>query len=98
MSRLLNHDVYDSLVNSGKITFIDAEIQQAVQDVFQRVKDHNMALKRVREMQESGTEPSRAYHLYYKLEESEHARLDSIPQVMRTLEERYALQDAVKVG
>ena len=33
-SRLLNHDIYDSLVNSGKITFLEIDIQQHIQDVF----------------------------------------------------------------
>lgn len=96
MSRLFNHGVYDSLANSNKTTFIDPRIQQGTQDVFQRVKDHNMALKKIREMQESNIEPSHAHHLYHKLEESEHALLDSIPEVMHKLEEKYPISDIVE--
>lgn len=96
MSRLFNHDVYDSLGNLGKTTFIDPRIHQDTQDVFQRVKGHNIALKKIREMQESNIEPSHAHHLYHKLEESEHALLDSIPEVMRKLKEKYPISDIVK--
>lgn len=95
MSRLLNHDIYDSLVNSGKITFIDIELQQSIQDVFQHVKDHNMALRKVREMQESGVEPFHAYHLYRKLEESERSLLHNIPLIMAKLKEKYSIPIAL---
>ena len=55
-----------------------------------------MALKKIREMQESNIEPSHAHHLYHKLEESEHALLDSIPEVMHKLEEKYPISDIVE--
>lgn len=96
MSRMLNHGVYDSLVNSGKITFIDPDLQQAIQKLFQHVKDHNMALQKVREMQESNVEPFRSYHLYRKLEESEQSLLYNIPLILRKIEEKYPVADAVK--
>ena len=98
MSRLLNHDVYDSLVNSGKITFIDVELQQSIQDVFQRVKDHNMALRNIRVMQESNMTPSSAYHLYRRLEDLEHVLLDNIPRIMQDLEKKYTIPDSVKLS
>lgn len=91
MSRLFNHDIYDSLVNSGKITFVDAKIQQDVQDVFQHIRDHNGALVRIREMEESGRDHSRAHHLYLKLGDSERVLLNSIPAVMRNLKETYSV-------
>ena len=46
---LFNHDIYDSLIHSGRINAIRAEHQQQVQDVFQLVKDHNASLKKMRE-------------------------------------------------
>lgn len=55
-----------------------------------------MALKKIREMQESNIEPSHAHHLYHKLEESEHALLDSMPEVMRKLEEKHPISDIVE--
>lgn len=33
-NRFFNHDVYDSLVRSGKINFLKYELQQQVQNVF----------------------------------------------------------------
>ena len=95
MSRMLNHDIYDSLVNSGKITFIDVELQQRVQDVYQRLKDHNMALKKVREMEENSADFDRAHHLYLKLEDSEYKLVASIPAVIRKLE-KHSMQDRKK--
>ncbi len=44
---LLNHDSYDSLIYSGKITFLRSGLQQHVQDVFQRIKLHNSTLYRI---------------------------------------------------
>ena len=91
MSRLFNHDIYDSLVNSGKITFVDVKLQQDVQDVFQHIKDHNGALVRIRKMEETGRDHSRAYHSYLKLGDSERVLLDSIPAVMSKLKETHSV-------
>lgn len=52
-SRMFNHDIYDSLVHSGEIIFVDVEFQQDIQDVFQDIKEHNMVLLKIREMEES---------------------------------------------
>lgn len=98
MSRLLNHDVYDSLVNSGKITFIAAGLQQDIQDVFQHVKDHNTLLRKVRKMQEAGGEHPRALHLYRSLGDSDDALRRSLPRAMRKIEAEYAIPGVAKAG
>lgn len=89
MSRLFNHDIYDSLVNSGKITFVDAKLQQSIQDIFQHIKDHNSALKKIRKMEELGLDHIRAHHLYQKLGNSELLLLKIVPITMRILEKQY---------
>ena len=98
MSRLLNHDIYDSLVSSGKITFIAAGLQQDIQDVFQHVKDHNALLRKVRKMQETGGEHPRALHLYRSLGDSDDALRRSLPKAMRKIEAEYAMPGAAKAG
>ena len=102
MSRLLNHDMYDSLVNSGKITFIAAGIQQDIQDVFQRIKDHNALLRKVRKMQEAGGgQPHahpHAHHLYRSLGITDDALLGRLPETMRMIEAEYAMPGAAKPG
>lgn len=98
MSRLLNHDIYDSLVNSGKITFIAAGLQQDIQDVFQRVKDHNALLRKVRKMQEAGGGQPHAHHLYRSLGITDDALLGRLPETMRMIEAEYAMPGAAKQG
>ena len=95
-SRVFNHDIYDSLVNSGKITFVDIELQQYVQDVFQDLKDHNMALLKVREMEESGASFSLAQELYRTLGDSEQDLLVKIPDILSKIEERYTIPARAK--
>ena len=53
INRMLNHDFYDSLVFSGKINFLQSNIQQLTQDVFQLIKDHNSFIKRIRYIEDS---------------------------------------------
>ena len=98
MSRLLNHDIYDSLVNSGKITFIAAGIQQDIQDVFQRVKDHNALLRKLRKMQEAGGGQPHAHHLYRSLWVTDDVLLDILPEAMRKIEAEYAIPGAARLG
>lgn len=98
MSRLLNHDIYDSLVNSGKITFIAAGLQQDIQDVFQRIKDHNALLRKVRKMQEAGGGQPCAHHLYRNLGITDDALLGRLPETMRMIEAEYAMPGAAKPG
>ncbi len=56
MNRVFNYDFYDSLVFSGKINFLPPEIQQPVQDTFQKIKDHNRHLRKIREIEDDAGE------------------------------------------
>lgn len=48
--RLLNHDFYDSLIFSGKINYLEPSLQQTIQNAFQRIKDHNIYIKKIRDL------------------------------------------------
>lgn len=52
MNRMFNHDFYDSLVVSGKINFVDRHIQQPIQDVYHRLRDHNAYLQKIRDIED----------------------------------------------
>ena len=95
-SRMFNHDIYDSLVHFGEIIFVDVEFQQDIQDVFQDIKEHNMVLLKIREMEESGVDFSLAWRFYRTLEETEQDLLANIPVVMSMLEERYPMPAGAK--
>lgn len=97
-SRMFNHNIYDSLVNSSDITFLEIKHQQYVQDVYQEIKDHNMALIKIRKMEESGADFSLARRLYQTLENSERELLDTIPVAMSMLEEKHSMPADAKMG
>lgn len=97
-SRLFNHDIYDGLVNSGKITFLGIELQQYIQDIFHEIKDHSMAPPKIRKMEESGADFSLARRLYQALEDSERELLDKIPVAMSKLEKRHSMPARVGAG
>lgn len=53
VAAFLNHDVYDSLIYSGRINHLDVKIQQTIQDVFAKIKDRNSYVKKIIELEES---------------------------------------------
>ena len=55
INRMLNHDFYDSLVFSGKINFLPTKIQQQTQDVFQLIKDHNLFIKSIKNIEDNAS-------------------------------------------
>ena len=97
MNRLLNHDFYDSLVSSGKITFVRPELQQPIQDTFQRIKDRNRTLYKLQELWESGVRRSMAYVHYESLEEYEEYLIKNIPMVMSELKKEYNIPGTDKL-
>ena len=76
MNRMFNHDFYDSLVLSGKINYVKPELQQRVQDVFHRIKDHNSRLEKIRELEERSGDSDDAIFLYYRM-------LDKIDRLLK---------------
>lgn len=99
MNRALNHDFYDSLISSGKINFLKPELQQPIQDVFQRIKDHNAFLRKIREIEDK-TEPaedisSKTDRYYKMLNDIETTLLDEIPQIKEKLKNEFKLDSSI---
>ena len=91
MNRGLNHDFYDSLIFSGNINFLRPEIQQQIQDIFQRIKDHNRHIRKIRDIEDNANDGSDILHKtkrYYEiLSQNECVLLEKIPEMKKTLEE-----------
>lgn len=93
MNRMFSHDIYDSLIYSGRINAVKAEFQQQIQDVFQLIKDHNSTLRSIRDI-ETGAKDSNLYAQYYKhLDETDSALRIRIPALMDVLKKAYGIPD-----
>lgn len=99
MNRSLNHDFYDSLVSSGKINFLKPELQQPLQDAFQRIKDHNFYIRKIRDIEDSsgigedvGPKTARYYKILGKIEIM---LIDDIPKIKEKLKEEFKLDFSV---
>ncbi|MCE9653052.1 MAG: hypothetical protein K8Q89_08380 [Nitrosarchaeum sp.] len=99
MNRALNHDFYDSLTSSGKINFLKPELQQPLQDTFQRVKDHNFFIRKIREIEDTAKpdeDISSKTHRYYKiLSECEITLLDEIPKMKEKLKKEFKIDGSI---
>ena len=95
MNRVFNYDFYDSLVFSGKINFLPPEIQQPVQDTFQKIKDHNRHLRKIREIEDDAGEEEdvskKTTRYYESLSKIEEELLSDIPKVKEKLEEEFKI-------
>ena len=85
MNRSLNHDVYDSLIFSGKINFLRHDLQQQIQDIFKRIKAHNKYIIKTGEMLVKDKGNAQVYVYYERLEYIEKILLESIPATMKKL-------------
>ncbi len=93
MNRALNHDFYDSLVFSGKINFLPPEIQQEIQDGFQRIKDHNFYIRKIRDIEDYAYLHEiislKTDRYYEMLDKTEVILLDEIPKLKEKLKEEF---------
>ena len=96
MNRMLNHGTYDSLVMSGRIIAIKAELQQPIHDVFQIIKDRNSLLQKIRDMEEAGGRQSSADRYYLQLSRVEERLLDAIPPLLDELRKECGLSSTKK--
>jgi len=98
-NRSLNHDFYDSLVSSGKINFLKPELQQPLQDAFQRIKDHNFYIRKIRDIEDSadvGEDVGPKIMRYYEtLGRIEIMLMDDIPKIKERLKEEFKLDLSV---
>ena len=81
-NQLLHHGINDGLVSSGKIGFLSTDLQQEIQDVFQRIAYHNSYLQHV-------LIPSEPQHVRFRyceiLAGYEKVLLRKMPQIVRGL-------------
>ncbi len=90
MNRFLNHDIYDSLVNSGQINFLTYELQQEMQNIFNMIKNHNYYLRLTSELKDKEKEISESSYSYYEtLDNYEKILLKSIPDMMDRLKKYF---------
>lgn len=95
MNRFMNHDVYDSLISSGKINFLKYELQQEVQDIFKQIKYHNHYLTYIKEFQdvkENKSVEEFTYRYYALMESYELSLLIEIPDMMKKLHEEFGFE------
>lgn len=85
MNRMFNHDMYDSLIHSGRINAVRAEFQQQVQDVFQLIKDHNASLRKIRDLEASreGSVPEEYYRHIGRTDSDMRERIPALMGVLR---------------
>ena len=90
INRDFNHDVYDSMVFSGRINLLEPELQQPIQDIFKRIKIHNRYLTATREM---GTlddpVPKESYSYYEWMNKNEIRIKDEIEDMLEKLKRSF---------
>lgn len=99
MSRSLNHDFYDSLISSGKINFLEPDLQQPIQNIFKRIKMHNEFLattKRMQDQQADDSVPEQAYPYYEWMDEHEVYLSREIPPMMEKLRQHFKFDRRTK--
>ncbi len=93
--RFLNHDIYDSLVFSGEIKFLDYEIHQTIQDIFNMIKYHNHYLRLVVESQTHNDKIQESAIPYYIMRDRyEQQLIEKIPIMMSKLEKKFEPESA----
>ena len=99
MNRSLNHDFYDSLISSGTVNFLKPELQQPIQDIFQRIKDHNFFIRKIREIEDNSNiddDISSKTSRYYKiLGDNEIILIDKIPKIQKKLKQEFKINSSI---
>ena len=96
MNRMLNHGTYDSLVMSGRIIAIKADLQQPIHDIFQIIKDRNSFLQKIRDMEEAGDRRASVKRYYLQLSRAEEKLLRAIPPLLDELRKECGLSGTEK--
>lgn len=90
INRMFNHDFYDSMIFSGKINFLSPNIQQFIQNTFQKIKAHNEYLRKIREIENDVLEDEDSFkktiQYYVLLEKTEKELLFNISNAQKKLE------------
>lgn len=94
-NRFLNHDMYDGLIFSGKISFLRYELQQKIQDIYKKIKHHNYYLRYIAELHdkdESTIIPESTIRYYELLDKDEKSLLIEIPFIMKKLKDEFKFE------
>ena len=94
-NRFLNHDIYDALIFSGKIGFLRYELQQQIQNVFQKIKHHNYYLKYIAELWDKdkcNKIPKNTIPYYQLLDSDEKLLLNEIPIIIKKLKDEFEFE------
>ena len=97
MNRFFNHDFYDSLIFSGKINFLEPDLQQQIQNIFHMIRQHNEYLEitqRVRLAKQKHFDdqtqlPKEVYFYYIGMNRYEKELTKSIPDMMKKLNSKF---------
>lgn len=98
VNRIFNHDFYDSLIFSGKLTFLEPTIPQPIQDIFRQIKTHNEYLMHVDhlvEKQDDGTVPADAYRYCEWMHENEPKLEQLIQNMIKELKQYFKMRPEV---
>ena len=97
MNRHLYHDVYDSLVYSGKINLFPSKTLQDVQSIFTSIKNHNYYLKYAREIKDAAKDNyvHKAMKYYKDMEAIEKGLAKAIPAMVKKLEKDYDIPSVI---
>lgn len=88
MNRMFNHDVYGSMIHSGKIGILKSDMQQSLQDVFQTIKDHNRRIENIGSVEDGsreGEDITAKVRKYYKML---HDYEKELPEEIRKLQKK----------
>ena len=89
----MNHDIYDSLVSSGKINFLAYDIQQGIQDIFRRIKRHNYYVTLIMELADKENRINKKDLKYcISMEPIERKLSRDIPDMMKKLENDFNIK------
>ena len=93
VNRIFNHDFYDSLICSGRISFLKPDLQQKIRDVFKNIKEHNEVLKvTAKTRDEFGDKiPPKAYEYYMWMDGCEQRLMEVIPEIQEELKKDFGV-------
>ena len=93
MNRIFNHDFYDSLIFSGKISFLKPDLQQNIRSVFRNIKEHNEVLKKAVKIKDGfGIKiPPEAYEHYIWMDGCEQELMEAIPKIQEDLKKDFGV-------
>ena len=95
-NRFLNHNIYDSLIASGGIKFLDSELHQKIQNIFNMIENHNYYLRlALGNMDGDGKILEDTIRYYILLDKYEKKLLDEIPPVMDHLEKKFGFKSTI---